>query len=70
MNETQAMELGRAIREVRPQQLGGLGLVAPMLEALEIEAVTNAVVVSKAGVSPGQIVVLLTLNWLLSPQLL
>jgi len=68
MNTPQAKELGQAIVAIRPRQISALPLVYPILDALQVCSVTNALVSSQADVDLGRVVLLLVLNRLLSPR--
>ncbi len=68
MTTSQAEQLGRAIRTIRPRRIGSLPIVHPILTALQVRQLTNELVPSQADIDLGRIVELLTLNRLLAPQ--
>lgn len=68
MNGMLAEQMGQSIIALHPCQMGAIPLVYPILTALEVRQCTNALVPSQADVDMGQVVMLLTLNRLLSPQ--
>lgn len=68
MDNTQAAQLGPAIKTLHPRQMGALPLIYPILSGLQLRQTTNTVVANQADIDLGQIVVLLTCNRLLAPQ--
>ena len=68
MTASQAEQLGQAIRDVRPREIGVLPLVHPILTALQVRQLTNELVPSQADIDLGRIIELLTFNRLLAPQ--
>jgi transposase len=61
-------EWSQAIVSLRPRHIGALPLVWPILEKLQVRATVNEVMAGQADIDLGRIVLLLTLNRLLSPQ--
>lgn len=53
---------------VQPRQMGAIPVLLPILDALDLRARTNALLSSQAAIDRGQILGLLTLNRLQSPQ--
>lgn len=68
MELTQASTLGADLMAIRPRHLGAIPVLLPILEALQVRAITNTTVPSQADIDLGQIVVLLVLNRLLAPR--
>jgi len=68
MYTSQAEQMGGAITTLQPRQIGALPLIYPILTALQVRQLTNALVPSQADVDVGRIVEVLTLNRLLAPQ--
>lgn len=68
MDTVQANRGADPIKGVQSRQMGGLPLIQPILAALQVRSIVNAVVPSQAEVELGQVVSLLVLNRLLAPQ--
>jgi transposase len=68
MSNTQAKQLGRAIRGLQPRQMGAVPLIQPILADLQVRETVNELLPSQADIDLGQVVVLLVLNRLLAPQ--
>ena len=68
MGVSHAERWGRAITGLHPSRMGALPLVLPILQALQVAPLTNALVPNRSTVDDGRIVVLLILNRLLAPQ--
>lgn len=68
MEKGQSEKLGGEIEGVQTRQIGGLPLVYPLLQALGVRELTNALVPSQAAIDLGGVVEVLTLNRLLSPR--
>jgi transposase len=66
--DTQALRFGQSLDIVCTRQLGAIPLILPILAALQLRALTNAIVPAQADIDLGQIMVILTLNRLLAPQ--
>ena len=64
----QAQRDGSALAEVQTRDLGGLVLVYPILQKLQVCRITNEVIRGAADIDLGRLVLLLTLNRLLSPK--
>lgn len=65
---SQAVQFGQALSTLQPRQIGALPLLQPILDTLQLRALTNATVPGQADIDLGQILVILTLNRLLAPQ--
>jgi transposase len=61
-------ERSQAIVSLQPRHIGALPLVWPIMEKLQVRRIVNEVVAGQADIDLGRIVLLLTLNRLLSPQ--
>jgi len=68
MANSQAEQLGPAIRSVQPRPMGALPLIHPILTALQLPQTINALVPTQADIDLGRIVALLLYNRLLAPQ--
>jgi transposase len=68
MNPSPTNLLGASLTAIRPRALGALPVLLPILEALQVRAITNTLVPSQADIDLGQVLVLLTLNRLLAPR--
>lgn len=68
MNTTPAGQVGSAIKALYPRQMGALPLLYPILSDLQVRQTVNELAPTEADIDLGRIVVLLTLNRLMSPQ--
>ncbi|MBD3251752.1 IS1634 family transposase [Candidatus Uhrbacteria bacterium] len=68
MPGSQAEQFGSQIKTMQPRKIEAIALFHPILEAMELPQVVNAVVPSAADIDLGRIVTLLVLNRLLAPQ--
>jgi transposase len=68
MKAGQSEQSGREIERLQTRQIGGLPLLYPVLQALGVRTLTNALVPNQADIDLGRVVEVLTLNRLLSPR--